>query len=296
MAVHPPGGVAVGLAGARGMDGELVQRDPDLRQLAQLRPQRAQREAVGEQQVVRRTQRGGPVADPRRLGPVGVTEEGHDPRLVVGDPLRHGVPQLRRDERGVLGEAVRGVALAPAAAVLQRLRQIPVVERRDGLDPALEQAFGQPPVEVEARRVGRPAARRLHPRPGDREAVALEAQLGHQIQVGLPAAVVVARRLARVAVGHRARRRAEAIPDRLAAAVGLDRALDLERRRRRPEAHGRWEGAGVGLATEVQDLRVDRRHPLTAPAVMPRTSQRCAAKKAMTTGIVEITPAAMSCP
>jgi hypothetical protein len=72
--------------------------------------------------------------------------------------------------------------------------------------------------------------------------------------------------------------------------------LDLKRRRRRPEAHRRREGAGVGLLAEVEDLRVDRRHPLTAPAVMPRTSQRCAAKKAMTTGIVAITPAAMSWP
>jgi hypothetical protein len=129
--------------------GKLVQGDPDLRQLAQLRAQRAQRQAVGEQQVMRRAQGGRPVADPGSLGPVRVTEEGHDPRLVVGDPLRHAVAQMRRDEPGVLGEAVRGVALAPAAAVLQRLRQVPVVERRDGLDPALEQAFGQSPVEVE---------------------------------------------------------------------------------------------------------------------------------------------------
>ena len=64
----------------------------------------------------------------------------------------------------------------------------------------------------------------------------------------------------------------------------------------RAEAQGRREGRRVGLLAELEDVRFDRRHPLTAPAVMPRTSQRCAAKKAMTTGIVDTTPAAMSCP
>ena len=63
-----------------------------------------------------------------------------------------------------------------------------------------------------------------------------------------------------------------------------------------PKPHRGREGGRVGLSAEIGDLWVDRRHPLTAPAVMPRTSQRCAAKKAMTTGIVETTPAAMSCP
>ena len=37
-------------------------------------------------------------------------------------------------------------------------------------------------------------------------------------------------------------------------------------------------------------------HPLTAPAVRPRTSHRWVAKNASMTGIVETTPAAMSCP
>jgi O-antigen/teichoic acid export membrane protein len=80
------------------------------------------------------------------------------------------------------------------------------------------------------------------------------------------------------------------------APVAVDGALDLKRRRRRPHPHRRREGGCVGLPAEICDLRLDRRHPLTAPAVMPRTSQRCATKKARTTGIVETTPAAMSCP
>ena len=40
---------------------------------------------------------------------------------------------------------------AQPPAVLQRLRQVPVVERRDRLDAALAQALDQPPVEVAAR-------------------------------------------------------------------------------------------------------------------------------------------------
>jgi hypothetical protein len=87
MAVHAPGGVTVGLARGRGVKRVLVERDPDLREIAELRAQRTQRQAVRQQQMMRRAQRRGPVADPRRLGPVGVAEEGDDPRLVVGDPL-----------------------------------------------------------------------------------------------------------------------------------------------------------------------------------------------------------------
>jgi hypothetical protein len=231
-----------------------------------------------------------------RLDPERVPEEGDDPRLVVGDELRHRRAEAVGDDRRVLGEPLCGVALAPAAGILQRLRQVPVVERGDRLDAAIEQALGEPPVERQPLGVRRPAAVWLDARPGDREAVALQPELGHQVEVLLEAVVVVARDVAGVAVDDRARHAAEAVPDRLAAAAVVDRALDLVGGRGGAEAQRRREGARVRLDAGLEDLWLDGRHPLTAPAVMPRTSQRWAAKNATTTGSVEMTPAAISWP
>jgi hypothetical protein len=44
----------------------------------------------------------------------------------------------------------RRLARGPAAIVLRRLGQVPVVERRDRLDPAREQALGEVAVEAQA--------------------------------------------------------------------------------------------------------------------------------------------------
>ena len=71
----------------------------------------------------------------------------------------------------------------PAAGVLERLRQIPVVERDEGLDAGLEQPVDEPVVEVEAGGVDLPAPGREDARPGDREAVGAEAEPLHQLDV-----------------------------------------------------------------------------------------------------------------
>ena len=128
---------------------------------------------------------------------------------------------------GVLGEALGGVAVGPAARVLERLREVPVIERRHRLDAALEQPLDQAAVEAHARRVERPGAVGLHARPRDREAVGLEAQGRHEVEVLAPAVVVIAGDVAGVAVGDGARHAAEGVPDRLAAAVLVRGALDL---------------------------------------------------------------------
>ena len=231
-----------------------------------------------------------PVAHTRRLGADRVPEERDHPRLVVRDPTLDDIAQGVRHQRRVLGEALGGLAHRPAAGELPRLRQVPVIERRDGLDPPLEQVLHEPPVEGHALHVQRAATVRLHARPGDRDAVALEPERGHQVEVLGPAVVVVARDVAGVAVQHGTRDRAEAVPDRLATPVLARGALDLVRSRRRAEAEVRPERA-------VADRRRcgGRRHPFTAPAVMPLMSQRCVTKKAMRTGRVETTPAAISC-
>ena len=175
------------------------------------------------------------------------------------------------------------VSRGPAAGCLARLRQVPVVERRDRLDPALAQALAQAHIEVDAGAVERAAAVGLHARPGDREAVGLGSQRRHQVEVLAPAVVVVARDVAGVAARDGAGP-AEPVPDRRPAAVLVDRALDLVRRHRDAELEVRGERRAAGLRGWSSIG-----HPFTAPAVRPFTSQRCVAKNAMRTGARDTT-------
>ena len=78
-------------------------------------------------------------------------------------PGRRAVDQDRR----VVGEPGDDVAVRPAAGVLERLRQVPVVEREPGIDPALEQPVDQPVVEVQALGFAGPRPVGLDARPGD---------------------------------------------------------------------------------------------------------------------------------
>ncbi|CAM5256229.1 hypothetical protein SGLAM104S_09630 [Streptomyces glaucescens] len=188
----------------------------------------------------------------RRFGAAGgvdagaVAEEGAAPRLVQGDPLLHPVAERLADDLRVLGEAVGGVALRPAARVLQLLRQVPVVEGDGRLDAVREQLVDQAPVEVQADLDGGAAAGRLHPGPGDREAVRGQAQLRHHRHVVAEAVVVVDGDVTGVAAGRLARRMAEGVPDRRRPAVLADRALDLVGGGGRAPEEGRGEGVGGG--------------------------------------------------
>ena len=74
------------------------------------------------------------IAEAGRVHAVAVAEDGHDLRLVQGDPAADAVAERLGHDRGVVAEALGGVADRPAALVLQRLRQVPVVERGDRLD------------------------------------------------------------------------------------------------------------------------------------------------------------------
>ena len=115
----------------------------------------------------------------------------------------------------------------PAAAILERLRQVPVVERDERLDAVREQLVDEAVVEVEAGGVHAAAALGEDPRPRDREAVGVETERAHQADVVAIAVVGVARDAAVVAVEDLPGRRREAVPDALAAAVLGHRALDL---------------------------------------------------------------------
>jgi hypothetical protein len=159
-----------------------------------------------------------------------VPEVGGDDGLVERDPELHPVAERGGGEVGVLREAVRRVPVPPAARVLQRLRQVPVVQRGHRVDAAPEQLVHQPVVERDAGRVRRTAAGGLDARPGEGEPVPADAQVGHQRHVLPVPVVVVAGHVAGAAVGDAAGLVRERVPDGWTPPVLAHRALDLVRR------------------------------------------------------------------
>src|SRR3954451_22856669 len=244
--VDLPGRGLVLRALAGGIRVREIERDPDLR-LRHHRADHFDRPAVRKEEVVRRGDGIGLARAPRRVLAPRVPDPGVHPRLVVRDPVPYAVAEAARDGFRVLGERLRGRARGPAARVLERLRRVPVEERRERLDVVREQLVDEAVVEVEAGLVDRTAARRHDPRPRDREPERVEPELAHQLHVlGIPV-VEVARPLPGVAVPNLPRRGAEAVPDAFSASVLLGRALDLVRRRGgAPEEVGR-ERALLGM-------------------------------------------------
>src|SRR6266545_3847628 len=160
-------------------------------------------------------------------GAGGVTEERRAPRLVQGRPVAHAVAQGLVDEGAVLDEVAHHLAVGPAAGVLERLREVPVVQRDPRFDAALQQAVDQAGVEVEALGVGRSAALWLDAWPGAREPVGTEAEVGHEGRVLPVAVVVVGGDVTGVAAGDPARDAAEGVPDGETTASLPDGALHL---------------------------------------------------------------------
>ena len=79
----------------------------------------------------------------RRVDPSAVPEPRDHPRLVLRDPVPDAVAERAAHDVDVLGERLDRVAGRPAAAVLERLREVPVVERDVRLDAAREQLVDQ---------------------------------------------------------------------------------------------------------------------------------------------------------
>ncbi len=203
-------------------------RRPQLRRRAQRlhgAPVREQRVVRGEQELREAQLVAGRVP---ALDEAGAQEH---LRLVERHPVLHAIAEALRDQRRVVGEPAADVAVQPAAAVVERQRQIPVIKRHPRRDARGEERVDQAIVEIEPLRVRRAGALRDHARPRHAQAVRLDAERLHDRDVFLPAVVVVAGDVAALVLPDRARLLAEHVPDRRALAVGGRRALDLIRRR-----------------------------------------------------------------
>ena len=167
------------------------------------------------------------LAAARRLATGAVAQPREAENLVQRDPVFHAVTIGAHNGVGVAGEGLRRAAHAPATAVLQHLRQVPVEHRHPRGDAVLLHRVEEPVVEIHALLVHRAVAVGQNARPRQRQPVIPDAELPHQGKILVEAPVMVAGRVERVAVEHGARLAAEGVPHRRAFAVGEGGALDL---------------------------------------------------------------------
>ena len=245
---------------------------------------------VREQQTMRRNRRLEGAAVAGRVYAMQVSRVGADPRLVERRPQLDPVIQLPEHDGRVFGEPLRDLRIEPPAEIVQRGRQVPVIEGDQRLDPVREERVDEPVVKVDAGGIRSTSSPGHHAAPRDAEPVCVDPEPPHQRDVvGVPA-VVVTGDVARLAVVHAVRRVREAVPDAGPGAVGERRALDLVGRRRRapeevvreldqaftgchrrppwPEARG---SAALRPATRTRTRRAGARR---RPPAAPRASRR----------------------
>ena len=162
-----------------------------------------------------------------------VAQKSATPRLVDRDPALDPVTQTARDDCCVVDKRIDGGGVVPTTLVLERLRQIPVVERRPRLNTRLQQRIDQTVVPIQAGPIHRSDAERQDARPGDREAIRIEPQPAHELDILAPAVVVIAGHVSGFVVVDLAGCVAEVVPDGGTAPVLVNATLDLIRRRRR---------------------------------------------------------------
>ena len=181
LGIDHSGGLDRVLAG--GADRMEVEGDADRYISGQHAAQRLERETVAEQQVVGGGGGKHRVRLSRCVRPHPIPLMSRLQRLVKRYPHRDLVTEFLREELCVLGEALRRLTAGPAAAILERLRELPVIDGRDGRDPSIAQPVDQRAVVVEAAPIDLAPPGRLNPRPGDREAIRTHAELAQQCEI-----------------------------------------------------------------------------------------------------------------
>src|SRR5689334_17559530 len=118
-------------------------------------------------------------------------------KLIDREDVFDAIAETRRDVSRVVAESLRSLTSFPTAkTILQRLRQVPVVERRVRLNAVREQLVNESIVKIETFRVRWTIAVGKHPRPSNREAIRLHAERLHQLHVALVEMVMIVRDVA----------------------------------------------------------------------------------------------------
>ena len=112
-------------------------------------------------------------------------------------------------------------------AILQRLGQVPMIQGCEWLDAVRRQFVQQAVVEIEAFGIWRTGSFREDTRPCNRKSIGLCTQRLHQLNVFLVPMKMIGRGVAVAAIGDRAGRLGETVPDRRAAIIFVDGPLDL---------------------------------------------------------------------
>ena len=212
-----------------------VLRNAHLRPRRCRRANRLHRQPVRQSRMVRHLRHPCPAQlQPRRMLPVLIAQLHKRPQLVRRHVVLYLAAQLARHIPGIVGKPPRHIRILPSALVLQRLRKIPVVQRRIRLNPRRQQRIQHPVVEVQPLRIRIAPAIRKHTRPRQREPVRLQPQPLHNRNVFRIPVVVVVRHIACVPIRRLPRRMAEGVPHARSTSVFLHRAFHLVARRCRP--------------------------------------------------------------
>src|SRR5579863_1916718 len=166
-------------------------------------------------------------AQTRRVVAEPVPDDSMHRSFVEHGPVLHPIAEASGHDLGVIGEPMPDIAVQPAAAVLQRLRQVPVIEASPRRDSVFAAFVHQAVVEIEPQRVDRPGSSRNNSRPRRRETIGAEAAAGDQFDIFAIAPIMVGgygRGFAAMNVALGAR---EYVPDRIAATVNVDGAFNL---------------------------------------------------------------------
>src|SRR5436190_11052357 len=132
-----------------------------------------------------------------------------------------------------------------------------MIKRRIGLDAVFQELIDQTVIEIEPFWIGRADAVGEDARPGDGEAICLDAERLDQLHILLVAMIMFVGAVAIAVVADPARRVRERVPDRWAAAVFVDGALDLVGRCRCAPDKTFWKRRGHIRARSL--LRLARR-------------------------------------
>ncbi len=192
-----------------------------------MRAQARHSQAVREQDMVARPHSQLFIAHTRSMDAQGIAEIGGTPGFVMCEPPLNAVSQAARHHLRVVGEGVSRIANKPAAAILQGHWQIPVVERGERTNAASEQGVNQAVIKIQAAFVDSAGPLWQNARPGEREAVGVQVELGHERNIFSHPVIVVRRDLPRLALVGSSRRGGEAIPHRKGASIFMRRSFYL---------------------------------------------------------------------